>query len=57
VLIRQTPRGIEVVDEAIPAITRVENDLVSTAISSEEQRVLVADGLRRLLVDQETTED
>jgi hypothetical protein len=45
-----------VVDEAIPAITRVENDLVSTAISSEEQRVLVADGLRRLLVDQENAE-
>jgi DNA-binding MarR family transcriptional regulator len=57
VLIRLTPRGIEVVDEAIPAITRVENDLVSTAISSEEQRVLVADGLRRLLVDQENAEE
>jgi DNA-binding MarR family transcriptional regulator len=53
VLIRLTTQGIALIDQAIPAITRFENDLVSKAIESEQQRSLVADGLRRLLVDQE----
>jgi DNA-binding MarR family transcriptional regulator len=55
VLIRLTPQGIALIDEAIPAITRFENDLVSNAISSDQQRSVVADGLRRLLVDQENS--
>jgi DNA-binding MarR family transcriptional regulator len=55
VLIRLTPQGIALIDEAIPAITRFENDLVSSAISSDQQRSVVADGLRRLLIDQETS--
>jgi DNA-binding MarR family transcriptional regulator len=53
VLIRLTSQGIALIDQAIPAITRLENDLVARAIDSEHQRSLVADGLHRLLVDQE----
>ena len=56
VLIRLTPAGIELIDQAIPAITAHENEVVGNAIPSTRRRDQVADGLRRLLLDRERAE-
>lgn len=52
VLIRLTPKGRALIDDILPAITRAENAVVSSAIDADEGAV-VADGLRRLLIAQE----
>jgi DNA-binding MarR family transcriptional regulator len=57
VLIRLTPTGLELIDRAIPAITEHENELVSGGIPSSRDRDRVADGLRRMLLAHEDTED
>jgi DNA-binding MarR family transcriptional regulator len=56
VLIQLTSQGLELIDEAIPAITRFENQLIEAAIASDKERSRVADGLRRLLLAQEKDE-
>ncbi|MGB9359391.1 MAG: MarR family transcriptional regulator [Acidimicrobiia bacterium] len=56
VLIRLTPAGLELIDQAMPAITAYENEVVGNAITSARRRDQVADGLRRLLLDRERTE-
>ena len=56
-LIALSPAGRSVIDEAIPAITRFEAELVQDAIDSPAARAAVEDGLRRLMVGQEPTPD
>jgi len=53
VLIRLTPAGLTLIDEAIPAITALENDVVGHAITSSRHRDEVAGGLRRMLLAHE----
>jgi DNA-binding MarR family transcriptional regulator len=53
VLIQLSQRGLEVIDEALPAVTRFESELVAGAIGSPEARRQVEDGLRRMLIVQE----
>ena len=52
-LIGLTGAGFDLISEAVPAITRYESALVSSAISSERSRGVVEDGLRDLLIAQE----
>jgi DNA-binding MarR family transcriptional regulator len=56
VLIRLTSDGLALIDEILPAVTRAENDVVSNAIDSDEERTRAADVLRRLLLAQEDLE-
>jgi DNA-binding MarR family transcriptional regulator len=56
VLIRLTADGTVLIDQAIPAITVFENNLVDNAIETVELRTQVTDGLRLLLLDQERAE-
>jgi DNA-binding MarR family transcriptional regulator len=56
VLIRITSDGLALIDDIIPAVTRAENDVVSNAIDSDEERTRAADVLRRLLIAQEDHE-
>jgi DNA-binding MarR family transcriptional regulator len=53
VLIKLSPAGLDLIEEAIPAITVFESDLVSSAIGSDGERAQVEAGLRRLLIAQE----
>ena len=53
VLISLTDAGFELIDKAIPAITRFETDLVRSALGAEKDRARVESGLRQLLVAQE----
>jgi DNA-binding MarR family transcriptional regulator len=53
VLIELTRSGRELIDQAIPAVTRFETELVSQAIGSEPDRRKLETSLRRLLVSQE----
>ncbi len=53
VLIRLTPEGLALIDDILPALTHAENDVVSSAIDSDEERKSVAEVLRRLLLAQE----
>lgn len=55
VLIRLTPGGSALIDEILPAVTSAENDVVGDAVDAD-LGVLVADGLRRLLLAQERPE-
>ncbi len=55
VLIGLSPAGRAVIDGAIPAITRFETTMVKAAIGSATVRAAVEDGLRRMLIAQETT--
>lgn len=55
VLIRLTSEGLALIDDILPAVTRAENDVVSTTIEPNEGTA-VADGLRRLLLAQEGPE-
>ncbi len=56
VLVRLTSDGLALIDDIVPAITRAENDLVSSTIESDEERTTAADVLRRLLLAQEDLE-
>jgi DNA-binding MarR family transcriptional regulator len=53
VLIELTAAGRELIDEAIPAVTRFETELVRQALGSERDRLRVEAGLRQLLLAQE----
>lgn len=53
VLIRLTDEGRKLIDEAIPAITRFETDLVRGAVASERDRSRLERSLRQLLVAHE----
>lgn len=57
VLIRLTPKGLELIDRVIPAITEHENEVVSGGLTSERDRERVADGLRRMLLAHEDVAD
>jgi DNA-binding MarR family transcriptional regulator len=52
-LIGLTGAGFDLIDEAVPAITRYETALVSDAIASARNRGFVEVGLRHLLIAQE----
>ena len=52
VLIGLTHEGIEMIDEAIPAITRLENEVVGSVLS-QRGRDGVANGLRDILLSRE----
>lgn len=52
-LIALTDAGLDLIDEAVPAITRHETALVRDAITSERSRAVLEDGLRHMLVAQE----
>ena len=54
VLIRMSDDGLEVIDRALPAVTASETELVTSAIGSAIARRHVEDGLRRLLLAEET---
>ena len=55
VLIALSPAGRAVIDAAVPAITNYETMMVEAAIDSTAVRAAVEDGLRRMLIAQETT--
>jgi DNA-binding MarR family transcriptional regulator len=55
VLIGLSTAGRTVIDEAVPAITSYETTMVKAAIDSTAVRAAVEDGLRRMLIAQETT--
>ena len=54
ILIQLTTRGRGVIDRALPAVTESETQLVASSIGSAETRRRVEDGLRQLLLAQET---
>ena len=53
-LITLSRRGLDLIEEAVPAITRHETDVVTRAIGSERNRVAVENGLRQLLIAKES---
>lgn len=53
-LITLSSRGLELIDEAVPAITRHETALVTGAIGSERSRAALENGLRQLLIAKES---
>ena len=53
-LIALTKAGRALIDDAVPAVTRAETALVGGAIASGRTRAAVEDGLRRMLIVQET---
>ena len=55
VLIGLSPAGRAVIDEAVPAITSYETTMVAAAIDSATARLAVEDGLRQMLIAQETS--
>ena len=55
VLIGLSPAGRAVIDEAVPAIIRDESTMVTAAIGSATTRTAVENGLRRMLIAQETS--
>ncbi len=53
VLIRLTQTGIDLIDRAVVAITIFESDAVGSAIGSDEERLQLETGLRRMLLEHE----
>ena len=53
-LITLSPRGLDVINEAVPAVTRYEAGVVSNAIGSERDRAAVENGLRQMLIARES---
>ena len=53
-LITLSPRGLDLIDEAVPVITRYETAVVTDAIGSERSRAVVGNGLRQLLIAKES---
>jgi DNA-binding MarR family transcriptional regulator len=53
-LITLSPRGLDLIEEAVPAITRYETAVVTGAIGSERSRAAVENGLRQLLIAKES---
>jgi DNA-binding MarR family transcriptional regulator len=56
-LIALTGAGFDLINEAVPAITRYETALVSDAIASARNRGFVEDGLRLMLIAREAAAD
>ena len=54
-LITLSARGLDLIERAVPAITRYETAVVTGAIGSERDRAAVENGLRQLLVAKEST--
>ena len=52
-LIALSPKGLDLINEAVPAITRYEADVVTSAIGSERNRAAVENGLRQMLIAKE----
>ena len=52
-LIRLSRAGLDLINEAVPAITRYESALVTSAVGAPRGRKAVEDGLRQLLIAQE----
>ena len=52
-LIRLSQDGLDLINEAVPAITRYESALVTSAVGASRSRQAVEDGLRQMLIDQE----
>jgi DNA-binding MarR family transcriptional regulator len=52
-LIRLSESGRALINDAVPAITRYESDLVASALSTTRGRAALEDGLRRMLIAQE----
>jgi len=57
VLIRLTAQGLAIADQAIPAITLIDNEFVTGSIDSPKVRASVADGLRQMLIELESAEE
>jgi DNA-binding MarR family transcriptional regulator len=53
VLIKLTQTGLDLVDRAVVAVTVFESGLVSGAIGSDDERLQLEAGLRRMLVEHE----
>ncbi|MEZ5217525.1 MAG: MarR family transcriptional regulator [Ilumatobacteraceae bacterium] len=53
-LITLSPKGLEMIDEAVPVITRYETAFVTGAIGSERNRAALENGLRQLLIAKES---
>ena len=53
-LIRLSPKGLELINEAVPAITRYEAHVVTSAIGSARVRAAVENGLRQMLIAKES---
>ena len=53
VLIRLSQTGLDLIDRVVVAITVFENDAVSGAINSDEERLQLETGLRRMLIAHE----
>ncbi len=53
-LIRLSSKGLGLINEAVPAITRYEADVVTSAIGSERNRTAVENGLRQMLIAKES---
>jgi DNA-binding MarR family transcriptional regulator len=53
-LITLSPRGFDLIEEAVPVITRHETTVVTDAIGSERTRAAVENGLRQLLIAKES---
>lgn len=53
-LIKLSPRGLDLIEEAVPAITRYETAVITGAIGSERSRAAVESGLRQLLIAKES---
>jgi DNA-binding MarR family transcriptional regulator len=52
-LIRLSESGRGLIDDAVPAITRYESDLVTSAVGTSRSRATVEDALRQMLIAQE----
>jgi hypothetical protein len=52
-LISLTGRGLDLINEAVPAITRYETEVVTNAVASRRDRTAVESGLRQMLIAQE----
>lgn len=53
-LVALSPQGLDLMHEAVPAILGHDSALVTEAIGSRSQRAALEDGLRQMLIDQET---
>lgn len=52
-LIKLSPIGFDLINEAVPAITRYEAEVVTSAIGSKRSRAAVEAGLRQMLIAKE----
>lgn len=52
-LIKLSPNGFDLINKAVPAITKYEADVVTGAIGSKRSRAALEDGLRQMLIAKE----